>query len=946
MAGAIHASALRIHGVFGAALLFLACAAQADLALDTWHREAAAVRELAENDAVAAYQRALALRANLPPVATDADQARALNLLARIEMYLAKTEDAATHARQALDVAERGSDRVGQAEAHLIIGVNSINLGKAEAMVEGTSRAMILLDGIDRPDLIGETLLRKSMAYRRAERFDDSVTMAMQTMEIARQNGNALALTYASQAMGISLAHSERHADSLKLYSEMREHAIAAHSKLLEADAIAGISNAKAGLGDTQEAEVQIRKAIELYRQVGTPFYINQAIFSLAHILRQEGHRDQAVQLLSELIESYGTHPSPIGLWYCLIARSGDYQALHNLPAAAADADRAYVLAKSIIGYPLYLSQSAWRLADIAASRNDMGRAYHLSVEAAATAEKAARERAFDRMVELAERYQAESRQRQIRELTQRNEQQAAELSRRMLERRWLWTVLMAAIAALAGVVVFVLRQRQLQRREAALSEARQLARQRSEFMARMSHELRTPLNAILGFANILKRDGPLSDRQARGLKIIDESGQHLVTLIDDILDLARVDANRLELFPADVDLPAFLRVVCEIVRVKADDKGLLFDYEPATDLPAIVRVDKKRLRQVLLNLLSNAVKFSDRGRVTLRAIPVAPGAGEDSSEPMVRLRFEVEDQGIGMGPAQLERLFQAFEQVSDVERRAEGTGLGLAISRQLVRLMGGDIQVSSHPGEGSLFVFEIDARVPSAEVQTPVEEGPPIGYLGERRTILVVDDVAQNRTMLVDLFGALGFDVAEAGDGGQALEVAVRTHPDLVVMDLTMPVMDGFEATRRLRRLRECATTPIIATSASVRAETESLCRAAGANLFMGKPIRQAELLDAVGALLGLVWARDKLTETWSRTDNDAGLVPPPPEEMVGLRGLARMGNMRSIIERADQVQALDPRYAPFAARLRTLAQGYQSKAISALIERYAPASEERNPS
>ena len=310
----------------------------------------------------------------------------------------------------------------------------------------------------------------------------------------------------------------------------------------------------------------------------------------------------------------------------------------------------------------------------------------------------------------------------------------------------------------------------------------------KSGFLARMSHELRTPLNAIMGYAQILKMDRGLSERQALGLNTIQTSGEHLLTLIIDILDVSRIEAGKTELFPGAVNPPTFLGGIADIVRIKAEEKSLLFSFEASPELPRAIQVDEKRLRQVLLNLLGNAVKFTDRGRVSMsvRRMP--------ASDANVRLRFEVRDTGVGIAADQLDSIFQPFEQGGDVHRRLGGSGLGLAISRQWVRLMGSDIHVESTPGVGSLFWFELIAPSLDAAVEA-LPAAPRIsGYAGPRRKILVVDDVVGNRAMLVDMLTPLGFDVQQAGNGAEALQRLHESSADLVLLDTVMAVMDGLE--------------------------------------------------------------------------------------------------------------------------------------------------------
>ena len=474
--------------------------------------------------------------------------------------------------------------------------------------------------------------------------------------------------------------------------------------------------------------------------------------------------------------------------------------------------------------------------------------------------------------------------------------------------------------------------------REVALAEAQRLARMRSEFLAQMSHELRTPLNSILGFSQVLRRDKSFDQRQARALTIIEESGRHLLRLIDDILDMARIDAAKMILEPVDVDLAVFLRSVCDIVRTRAEEKNLLFTYCSDGGLPSTVQVDDKRLRQILLNLLSNAIKFTDSGEVTLRVHAVAPNPQADRDEhvtdTLMRVRFEIHDSGIGMSEAQLARLFQPFEQVADGPRREGGSGLGLAISRQLVRLMGSDIQVHSRLGQGSIFSFGLDLMSARPEVPAAPDRGSPTGYEGPRKKVLVIDDVAQNRAMLFESLSSLGFEVFNAAGGQEGLEVAARISLDLVVMDAMMPVMDGIEATRCFRQLPQLTAVPIIATSASVTPDVAAHCRAAGANAFVSKPIEQNALLEAMASLMGLTWTYEEPERRSAEEAADSNLVYPALGEMHVLRELARMGNMQSLREYAEHLRKLDVRYASFADRLTSLARNYQTRAITALLD------------
>jgi PAS domain S-box-containing protein len=527
---------------------------------------------------------------------------------------------------------------------------------------------------------------------------------------------------------------------------------------------------------------------------------------------------------------------------------------------------------------------------------------------------------------------------------------------------------------------------------EEAIKQAKEAAetanRAKSEFLANMSHELRTPLNGILGYAHILKQRSQaepgnevLTSKHQNGLDIIQQCGEHLLTLINDILDLSKIEARKMEIHLSDFNFPEFLNNIAEIFRIRAEQKNILFRYESLSLLPTFVQGDEQKLRQILINVLGNAVKFTNTGGVVFKVGYVGSGeSGMENREQTTtnKIRFQVEDTGIGIAPEKLAEIFLPFHQVQNSRHWVEGTGLGLAISQKLAKLMGSTLEVKSQLGCGSVFWLDLD--LPEMPVSTEIataKERNIIGFQGEKRKIMVVDDKWENCSVLVNILEPLGFEIVEATDGHDCLNKALKFKPDVILMDLVMPVLDGFEATRQIRQLTELKKIVIIATSASVFDYSQHQSREAGCDDFIPKPVQAQQLLEKLRVHLGLEWVYEdwgltriadaelrvadpdpegatgksktiksdqpalnlnsnSLSDEHECSTQTPKLVAPPPEELAVLVDLAMRGNLRRIGEQAARLEQLDERFVRFASELRQLAQGFQVKQIREFLKPY----------
>lgn len=492
--------------------------------------------------------------------------------------------------------------------------------------------------------------------------------------------------------------------------------------------------------------------------------------------------------------------------------------------------------------------------------------------------------------------------------------------------------------ATFIALVLIVLRQSLIARENllmaGEMTKAKEIAEtannSRLQFLANISHDLRTPLNGVLGCSQILLREKTF-DRKQRGLlKTMQGCAEHLRNLINDLLDLSKLEADRLELAPDPCDLQGFLDSLIRTFTLEAQDKGITLRVESKPDVPAWIRCDRKRLQQILGNLIHNSIKFTDLGGVWLRTRVAAS-----------TIIFEIQDTGCGIHPDAMKDLFQPFHVVDEKSIKLEGTGLGLSISKKLAQKMKGDIEVQSTLGKGTKFTlhFPLVECAPQVEVQRTV-----VDYQGRRRRVLIVDDRPANRIVLRSLLEPIDFFVDEAGNAEETFKILEHSLPDLILMDLMMPGMDGFELCKKVRELKLARTIPCVAISAMSGDEVEKRCRDAGFLQLLNKPVNLDMLLGALQSHAGVEWTYGVLQPSPEEKgkqlvlEEPAEIVPPPPKELTEFINLARRGVVRAIENRAEQLAINSPEHAAFAKRVTIYTGGFRIKELTEWLGSFSP--------
>jgi signal transduction histidine kinase/DNA-binding response OmpR family regulator len=453
-----------------------------------------------------------------------------------------------------------------------------------------------------------------------------------------------------------------------------------------------------------------------------------------------------------------------------------------------------------------------------------------------------------------------------------------------------------------------------VEERTADLIKARDAAeaanKAKSVFLANMSHELRTPLNAVLGFSQLMKNAADTTIKQKKNLDIITHSGEHLLNLINNVLDISKIESGRVELEESHLDLHQLLLELKSLMYVRATEKGLEFNVEQSPDLPRNIAVDGGKLRQVLINLIGNAIKYTHRGSVFLKALLVKQ---ENTERALVR--FEVVDSGPGIRAEDRKRIFSPFVQLGDRPPTEAGTGLGLAICKQYVDLMSGQINIDSKPGRGTVFHFEIPVNVlPSAATPAAPRRGRVLGPAEGQPVyrLLIVEDQPENRVLLRQLLDPLGFDLREAVNGQEAVELFQAWHPNLIFMDIRMPVMDGLQATRRIKASDSGAQTKIVALTAHALEEERKEILAAGCDDFIRKPYTYTEILDALTHHLGVRFVYEDDKTPTAEQPLDANTLAALPSELLNtLKSALTRIDLGAVNHSIEKIRSLNPSLA-----------------------------------
>jgi signal transduction histidine kinase/CheY-like chemotaxis protein len=443
----------------------------------------------------------------------------------------------------------------------------------------------------------------------------------------------------------------------------------------------------------------------------------------------------------------------------------------------------------------------------------------------------------------------------------------------------------------------------------------------KSRFLSNMSHEIRTPLNCIVGYSHILHNDNAIPEHRREAVEILKRSGEHLSSLIEDILDIAGIEARKFDLRYKSLNFPTLIEHIVSIFKTQAEDRGLIFRCQVVDQLPKQIRGDEKRIKQILINLLNNAIKFTSNGEIIFRISYRSDVAA-----------FQIIDSGEGIEQQDLEEIFQPFIRLGQSTGNAvAGSGLGLTISKILTELMGGELTVNSIKGKGSMFTVRLLLSNLHDAVEIPQEDNI-IGFQETNKNILVVDDQLEQRNLIVTLLEPLGFSLTTATSGEECLKQLQKTIPDLILLDLAMEGISGMETAQQLRQ--QNYNMPILVLSANAYPSDRQATIDIGCNDFLSKPIHVGELLNKIKLHLSLNWIYEGREPKKIHTYTEDPMTLPPPNIINHLFQFVQIGDILGLKQELNELIKTDPAYQTFALRIRTLANEFRIGEIKKILQ------------
>ena len=791
--------------------------------------------------------------------------ADSLTNLGGINERLGEYRQAFSQSTRAYAMYKELDDLYGQAKALGNMGFACARMGNLDEGLAYKTQQMEIARQLGDKGLEADALSGLAMIHGESDRLERSLGYVQQALDIYRETGNKggeAAMLNNCAAVSVYMGKFE---EAVVYANECVQLCQVTHNEMMEVGALDNMAHAYLNLTQYEEAMTTYHLNLEKVRHMGHKELLAETFFGIGEVHKGKKEMDSAILYYYQALD--------------MAEQLGARRKQHVYHEALADTYKA----RGDYGMAL-AHYEQFRDIERSVFSEDMERKFKV----------------------LEETHRAEVAEKEAAIYRKRKEELEQEIARRL-----------QVEAAL---------RRAKEQAEQARKTAEIANHAKSEFLSNMSHELRTPLNGILGYTQILRQHHNLTRQQQEGVDIIHQSGEHLLMLINDILDISKIEARKLELFPGELFLPHFLEGVVGLMQMRTRQKGLQFICELAPSLPEVVLADEKRLRQILINLLGNAIKFTQTGFVQLRVtMPKITERG------MAHICFEVIDSGVGIFPEHLDVIFQPFEQVGAGYKQAEGTGLGLAISSQLVEAMGGTLNVESEVGQGSRFWFTLGLPLTEMVMSETALEMAIVGYVGRPRHILVVDDKAHNRSVLVEMLTPLGFLMATAENGEEAVQIAHTIVPDIIIMDLVMPVMDGLEAARILRGTPGLRHIPLIMVSASVLETEKRQSLQAGYDAFLPKPVRQSKLLATLAELLSLEWV-------YASSQLDSMAMPvtvfPSRKQVEEIEHLMFEGDFLTI-KRIAQEMEQDTTLYPFAQQLYGYAAEFDEDKLMALLNR-----------